>query len=53
VTQWTTKNDSNINQVGAKTFALNSLLDGVAAVTTDEQNQAPVFTIPLTLQPAD
>ncbi|MCC2546005.1 hypothetical protein LJY25_06080 [Hymenobacter sp. BT175] len=51
--QWTTKNDSNINQAGAKTFALSSLLDGVAAVTTGEQEQAPVFRIPLTLQPAD
>ncbi|WP_188814894.1 hypothetical protein [Hymenobacter cavernae] len=53
ITQWTTKNDSNINQVGAKTFALSSLIDGVAAVTTDEQDQAPIFQIPLTLQPAD
>jgi len=53
ITQWTTKNDSNINQVGAKTFALSSLVDGVAAVTTDEQDQAPIFQIPLTLQPAD
>jgi len=53
VGKWTTKNDSNINQVGAKTFALSSLLDGVAAVTTDEQDKAPVFTIPLTLQPGE
>ncbi|TGE26376.1 hypothetical protein [Hymenobacter metallicola] len=53
VGQWTTKNDSNINQVGAKTFALSSLLDGVEAVTTSGQEKAPVFTIPLTLQPAD
>ncbi|MCB2378707.1 hypothetical protein LGH70_13985 [Hymenobacter sp. BT635] len=51
--QWTTKNDSNINQAGAKTFALSSLLDGVEAVTSGEQNKAPIFTIPLTLQPAD
>ncbi|WP_207218308.1 hypothetical protein [Hymenobacter persicinus] len=52
VSQWTTKNDSNINQTGAKTFALSSLLDGVEAVAGGEQ-KAPVFTIPLTLQPAD
>ena len=52
VAQWTTKNDGNINQAGAKTFALSSLVDGVAAVTTDEQLK-PVFLIPLTLQPAD
>ncbi|MBW3131088.1 hypothetical protein [Hymenobacter profundi] len=53
VGQWTTRNDSNINQVGAKTFALSSLLDGVAAVTSDEQDEAPVFTIPFTLQPGE
>lgn len=51
VGQWTTRNDSNINQIGAKTFAFSSLLDGVAAVTTDEQDKAPIFLIPLTLQP--
>ncbi|TGE19666.1 hypothetical protein [Hymenobacter elongatus] len=53
ISQWTTKNDSNINQAGAKTFALSSLVDGVAAVTSNEQDKAPVFAIPLTLQPAD
>ncbi|MCB2409320.1 hypothetical protein [Hymenobacter lucidus] len=53
ISQWTTKNDSNINQAGAKTFALSSLLDGVEAVTATDQEKAPVFTIPLTLQPAD
>ncbi|WP_345115880.1 hypothetical protein [Hymenobacter algoricola] len=53
ISQWTTKNDSNINQAGAKTFALSSLVDGVAAVTTTGQDQQPVFVIPLTLQPAD
>ncbi len=53
VGQWTTKNDSNIDQAGAKTFALSNLLDGVAAVTTSAQDQTPVFRIPLTLQPAD
>jgi hypothetical protein len=51
--EWTTKNDSNINQTGAKTFALSSLVEGVAAVTGRGQDEAPVFTIPLTLQPAD
>ncbi|MBC6991501.1 hypothetical protein [Hymenobacter sp. BT491] len=49
VSQWTTKNDSNINQVGAKTFALSSLLDGVAGLYTNEEEK-PVFTLPLTLQ---
>ncbi|WP_345071736.1 hypothetical protein [Hymenobacter fastidiosus] len=53
ISQWTTKNDSNINQAGAKTFALSSLVDGVAAVTTTEQGQQPVFVVPLILQPAD
>jgi len=53
ISAWTTKNDSNINQTGAKTFALSSLVDGVAAVTTREADKTPVFLIPLTLQPAD
>ncbi|WP_143163974.1 hypothetical protein [Hymenobacter daecheongensis] len=53
VAQWTTKNDSNINQTGTKTFALSSLMDGVQAVTATEQTPTPVFIIPLTLQPAD
>ena len=51
VGQWTTRNDSNINQVGAKTFAFSSLLDGVEVVTTNGQSQPPIFAIPLTLQP--
>ncbi|WP_303309433.1 hypothetical protein [Hymenobacter sp. BT730] len=52
INEWTTKNDSNINQAGAKTFAFSSLLDGVEAVTTSEQDSQPVFNIPLILQPA-
>ncbi|QIX61238.1 hypothetical protein HER32_08630 [Hymenobacter sp. BT18] len=52
VNQWTTKNDSNPNQSGAKTFALSSLVDGVQAVTTSEQDAQPIFRIDLTLQPA-
>ncbi|MGY2133895.1 hypothetical protein ACW9KT_16825 [Hymenobacter sp. HD11105] len=51
VSQWTTQNDSNINQAGPKTFAFASLVDGVATALGNGQ-QPPVFQIPLTLEPA-
>ena len=51
VGQWTTQNDSNINQAGPKTFAFASLVDGVATALGNGQ-QPPVFQIPLTLEPA-
>jgi hypothetical protein len=51
VSQWTTQNDSNINQAGPKTFAFASLLDGVSTAIVAGQS-APIFQIPLTLEPA-
>jgi hypothetical protein len=51
ISQWTTQNDSNINQAGPKTFAFASLVDGVATALGNGQ-QPPVFQIPLTLEPA-
>ncbi|MFD2785835.1 hypothetical protein [Hymenobacter rubripertinctus] len=47
VAQWTTKNDAI---PAAKTFALSSLLDGLEPAQAG--GKAPVFELPLTLQPA-
>ncbi|WP_143434743.1 hypothetical protein [Hymenobacter roseosalivarius] len=52
VSQWTTQNDSNIDQVGPKTFAFASLIDGVATAIGNGQKSPAVFQIPLTLEPA-